>query len=99
MQNKPRIVYTRPIRRIAKRNPVTIALPLLALGAFIWLAIYSQAHTNHGYSPEDVRALNTLVESLNNAKKPVSGANERRAAIMDIYNISEADVSAPVILW
>lgn len=104
MQNnrkkQPRIVYSRPMRKTARRNPITVALPLLALGAFIWLAIYSQsANSAGGYSEKDRKAFNALVERELGGKSQPIQKDKRRAIIMDIYNITEADIANPVALW
>jgi hypothetical protein len=102
MTNKPRIVYTRHARKVAKRNPVTIAMPLLALGAYLWLAIYSQQE--HGYTKQERQQMERLIEGVAPVKhaggKPRKMTEaEKRIAIMQVWNISEADLTQPVVLW
>jgi hypothetical protein len=105
MTKQPRIVYSRNIRHKAKRNPIAIVVPLVSLGLFIWLAIAAQAHSeqsssahgsaSHGYSAEDRQAMQRLV--MRETAKPTH--DSKRAAIMDIWNISENDLAKPVKLW
>lgn len=65
-----------------------LLLPLLSLAAFLWLAGYSQQE--HGYSVAEVQALNNLASPDKPSKK---------AVIMEIWHITEAQASQPVNIF
>ena len=95
-KRQPRIVYTRCTRRKAMRNPVMfvlLALLILCLG-FFYLG-YTSAHYGHGYTEQERTEFNRLLEKVSATKKQ----SDKRAVIMDLWNISEADLDKPVILW
>ena len=65
---------------------------------FIALAVYSQSVREHGYSVEDRQAMANLVASSNGAKKTYD-SKEKRKVTMELWNISEYDLTRPVNLW
>lgn len=65
-------------------------LTLLAVAAFAWLGFASQQwqqEKEHGYEQRDIDAVGRLLDD-----KPL----DKRAAIMDVWQLSEADVAKPV---
>ncbi len=67
-------------------------LTLTALTAFLVLAswVYSHPPTEHGYTAKETAAMAALVERE---------IDPRRNALMDVWQLTEADVAAPVKIW
>lgn len=87
----------------------TPVMAALTLAGFLALASYAQHHApqDGAYTRSDVRALDQLVGHLNhlthlnhlNRSKSTPLKQRQAAALMDVYNLTDADIAAPVVLW
>lgn len=91
-QKQPRIVYTKHMRKVARRNPITIIVPIMAVALFAWLAYASEPYKR--LNCEDLGRCNLKTGEVYDTAKL-----DRRAAIMDLWNLTEADLAKPVVLW
>lgn len=92
MAMKPRIIRRKQAKQ--RRSALGRNHPLIALTAlcgFVWLSYASEPY-GHGYTEKERRDMDRLVESVT---KPTS----KREAIMDLWNLTEADIARPVTLW
>ncbi len=71
----------------------------IATGGFIWLS-YASTHYGHGYSAKERASMDRLVEShvaFRIKQQPMS--SYQREAVMDLWQLSEADIAKPVIFF
>lgn len=75
-------------------------IPFAALCGFVWLSYASEPYSDELPTEKDMAEMDALFLRVMNENKPKKMTEKEKAAvIMDIYKISEADLTRQVVLW
>lgn len=88
MNKKPRIVYSYQ----PKRPIWPFIIMATSISLFVWIGYCSMEHKHH----EDDALVDSVLEQMRNKQYT---AEQRKREIMEVFNVTEAEISKPVSLF